>query len=73
MSGRGPRARNIVVGLVVSLWAVSVIGQMAATAFGREWVAPAGLNELATAVVMGLLAATHQAGRGTREGGDDGE
>ena len=69
MRGRGDR--NPIVWVVVGLWATSVTAQMVFTSLGREWVAPAGLNELGTAVVMGMLAVSRP--RKRDDDTDDGE
>ena len=67
-NGPSPKMRNAIVSLIVGLWASSVLGQMAAQVFKFEWVTPTGMNEIATAVVMWVLARNHQANKsGTDE------
>lgn len=53
----------MVVGIVVALWGTSVSAQIISQFFRFEWVAPTGLNEIMTAVVMWLLARNHQAAK----------
>ncbi|WP_395704876.1 hypothetical protein [Rhodococcus ruber] len=53
----------MVVGIVVALWGTSVSAQIVSQFFRFEWVAPTGLNEIMTAVVMWLLARNHQAAK----------
>ncbi|ETT24896.1 hypothetical protein RR21198_4296 [Rhodococcus rhodochrous ATCC 21198] len=62
-NGPSPRTRSLVVGIVVALWGTSVSAQIISQFFRFEWVAPTGLNEIMTAVVMWLLARNHQAAK----------
>lgn len=56
-----PKLRAVVVWLVVALWGTSVAGQLGSQVWHYTWVAPSGLNELGTAVVMAMLAANQKA------------
>ncbi len=62
-NGPSPRTRSVVVGIVVALWGTSVGAQIMSQFLRLEWVAPSGLNEIMTAVVMWLLARNHQAAK----------
>ncbi|QOV99499.1 hypothetical protein INP59_03595 [Rhodococcus pyridinivorans] len=49
------------------MWGTSVAGQIVSQFFRFDWVAPTGLNEIATAVVMWILARNHQATKAEQE------